>query len=476
MTATPATRPTPSRTGSARSAQVVDEQERRINLEIDQLIVDIRRIGPTYPDPSPNVLFGELFDDDEAQQYYEALVGTLKCAKKRGVISFRGQMLLKGIHDATLISIIDDASSVSASASARRSSRRITPRIVTPKATSPMIKTPTVYSYSKSAQKSTQKSARSSTKKTPRQQHSTIFSPKKFTFASPPPAELCIKENEKFDVTNSSIHSDQMKEQQSDVSGSPEKVHTAGEAVNSSDPSDPLNSSNPSNLSELQDPLMSSPSTSDANSSLSTPVSQAGVAPLRDLSSSTPSTGTKRQEKATKSTTKSPTRKTLRSRHSTGAQLGKDTRNPASTKESPTATSPRVTPVNRHSNLGIQRKVQSNPSYRNLQSTLCRSASVPINRFTSSSRTMSLRSHSDEIASRTEDEVHRILHDIRRTGHNPGEPTVKFGELFDDDEVQNTYEALIGTLRSAKRQGLIAFKGQMLLKGMHDHVVISVVE
>jgi len=77
---------------------------------------------------------------------------------------------------------------------------------------------------------------------------------------------------------------------------------------------------------------------------------------------------------------------------------------------------------------------------------------------------------------RTEDEVHRILYDIRRVGLNPGEPTVKFGELFDDEEVQNTYEALNGTLRSAKRQGLIVFKGQMLLKGMHDHVVISVVE
>ena len=61
-------------------------------------------------------------------------------------------------------------------------------------------------------------------------------------------------------------------------------------------------------------------------------------------------------------------------------------------------------------------------------------------------------------------------------GSNPGEPSVKFGELFDDEIVQNTYEALVGTLRSAKRQGLIKFQGQMLLKGMHDNVEISVVE
>lgn len=52
-------------------------------MEIQQLLLDIRRIGPTYPPPEPNVLFGELFDDDSVQQYYEALVGILKCAKKR---------------------------------------------------------------------------------------------------------------------------------------------------------------------------------------------------------------------------------------------------------------------------------------------------------------------------------------------------------------------------------------------------------
>lgn len=51
--------------------------------------------------------FGQLFDDDDVQQYYEALVGTLKSAKKRGVIDFKGQMLLKGMHDNVVISIVD---------------------------------------------------------------------------------------------------------------------------------------------------------------------------------------------------------------------------------------------------------------------------------------------------------------------------------------------------------------------------------
>ena len=74
----------------------------RIEKEIPQLLKDIRRIGSPG---EPYVRFGELFDDEEVEQYYEALVGTLKCAKKRGYISFRGQMLLKGMHDDVQIEI-----------------------------------------------------------------------------------------------------------------------------------------------------------------------------------------------------------------------------------------------------------------------------------------------------------------------------------------------------------------------------------
>jgi len=79
--------------------------QQRLDDECKQLLVDIRRIG-SEPG-SPKVTFGELFDDDDAQQYYEALVGTLKSAKKRGMIDFKGQMLLKGVHDNVVISIKD---------------------------------------------------------------------------------------------------------------------------------------------------------------------------------------------------------------------------------------------------------------------------------------------------------------------------------------------------------------------------------
>ena len=46
--------------------------------ELKQLVVDIQRVGE-----GPEVLFGELFDDDEVQQHYEGLAATLKAAKKR---------------------------------------------------------------------------------------------------------------------------------------------------------------------------------------------------------------------------------------------------------------------------------------------------------------------------------------------------------------------------------------------------------
>ena len=71
---------------------------------MQQLLKDIRRVGE---EGAPEVMFGELFDDPEVEQYYEALVGTLKSAKKRGVIDFKGQMLLKGPHDKVVISIVE---------------------------------------------------------------------------------------------------------------------------------------------------------------------------------------------------------------------------------------------------------------------------------------------------------------------------------------------------------------------------------
>ena len=71
----------------------------RVDEEIQELRRDITRIGAKGDDGVWSVKFGKLFDDEKVEQYYEALVGTLKAAKKQGVIEFKGQMLLKGAHD-----------------------------------------------------------------------------------------------------------------------------------------------------------------------------------------------------------------------------------------------------------------------------------------------------------------------------------------------------------------------------------------
>ena len=86
------------------SASELSEYANRLDEEVAQLLIDIRRIGI---DGEPNVLFGDLFDDDIVSNYYEALVGTLKAAKKRKLIVFEGQLLLKGVSDKVQISICD---------------------------------------------------------------------------------------------------------------------------------------------------------------------------------------------------------------------------------------------------------------------------------------------------------------------------------------------------------------------------------
>lgn len=85
------------------SAQLLEEQGMRMDGEIQQLLKDIQRVG----DPEESfVSFGELFDDEKVANYYEALVGTLKAAKRKKLIEYEGQFLLKGMNDKVVISIL----------------------------------------------------------------------------------------------------------------------------------------------------------------------------------------------------------------------------------------------------------------------------------------------------------------------------------------------------------------------------------
>ena len=53
---------------------------------------------------------------------------------------------------------------------------------------------------------------------------------------------------------------------------------------------------------------------------------------------------------------------------------------------------------------------------------------------------------------------------------------VKFGVLFSDDKCANLFEALVRTLRAAKRKKFITYEGELLLQGVHDQVDITLLK
>jgi hypothetical protein len=348
-----------------------------MNAEIDQLVLDIRRIGPTHPPPSPKCLFGELFDDEEVEQYYEALVGTLKCAKKRGIIRFKGQMLLKGVHDKVVITVVEEGVPIEDEPEEERPVRMVTPK-----------STPKSFSYKK--------------------------------------AQILKKQKSPIKARQSPI-----KEKKKSEIGGTFSDSEAGAAAALQKSKNNLNLNIIVASDSEADTVLKSPRRVMIPSIFRSASARSGLPPAA------PSSWRLRSSMMMKAATRKPL---LLKRWSEQPKPEK--------KPTPQAKPPK------------------------LKLPMARTLSEPVIAQASSTP----RNHSGEAASRMEEEVLQLLVDIRRVGSNPGEPNVKFGELFDDDEVQNTYEALVGTLRSAKRQGLISFKGQMLLKGMHDQVVIYVVE
>lgn len=71
-------------------------------------------------------------------------------------------------------------------------------------------------------------------------------------------------------------------------------------------------------------------------------------------------------------------------------------------------------------------------------------------------------------------EVALLQEEIRRLGKaDGGNVVVTFGTLFHDDRCANVFEALVGTLRAAKKRKIIDYEGQLLLQGVHDQVQIT---
>ena len=72
------------------------------------------------------------------------------------------------------------------------------------------------------------------------------------------------------------------------------------------------------------------------------------------------------------------------------------------------------------------------------------------------------------------EEVTLLIEKIKEFGEqqSDGRIGVKFGILY--EKTVDIFEALNGTLRSAKKSKLVDFEGQMLLKGANDSVIIYI--
>jgi hypothetical protein len=71
-----------------------------------------------------------------------------------------------------------------------------------------------------------------------------------------------------------------------------------------------------------------------------------------------------------------------------------------------------------------------------------------------------------------DEEVKRLCEEIKRLGSQgaDGKWFVNFGPLY--DATQDIFEALAGTLKSAKKKGLIDYSAPILLKGPSDKIPI----
>ena len=84
-----------------------------------------------------------------------------------------------------------------------------------------------------------------------------------------------------------------------------------------------------------------------------------------------------------------------------------------------------------------------------------------------------------------DDEIAKLVQEIKRLGTvKNGKVTVSFGILVKDDQVANickfycTYdlvEALVGTLKAAKKRKILNYESELLLQGVHDHVEIILI-
>ncbi|XP_075059210.1 costars family protein ABRACL [Mixophyes fleayi] len=75
-------------------------------------------------------------------------------------------------------------------------------------------------------------------------------------------------------------------------------------------------------------------------------------------------------------------------------------------------------------------------------------------------------------------EVDLLVEEMHRLGtrDEDGKVCVKFGVLFNDEKIANTFEALVGTLKAAKRKKILKYNSELLLQGVHDDIDIVLLQ
>ena len=79
-----------------------------VEHEVKLLIQEIKRLGTPNADGNISVKFGILFRDDKCANLFEALVGTLKAAKRKKILNYESELLLQGVHDNVEVVLLKD--------------------------------------------------------------------------------------------------------------------------------------------------------------------------------------------------------------------------------------------------------------------------------------------------------------------------------------------------------------------------------
>lgn len=98
----------PRSSSSSVKKEAIGESAMNVEHEVNLLVEEIHRLGSRNADGKLSVKFGVLFQDDRCANLFEALVGTLKAAKRRKIVTYAGELLLQGVHDDVDIVLLQD--------------------------------------------------------------------------------------------------------------------------------------------------------------------------------------------------------------------------------------------------------------------------------------------------------------------------------------------------------------------------------